>query len=148
VLPTPLDVHQYNAVTAHTPTVYNFAANEVSLYVVTSGFYDVRVWDYAASENGYWAWTWCAIPATYGGSAASHTRYCYPQELIFNLTYKSSYYITQAKTNAIACHEMGHTLGLRHFNTSSGCMKSPPTGSSYNYTDITSHEDTHLKDGY
>lgn len=107
--------------------------------------------DYVGPQNGKYAWTWCFDhdSTTYGGSAANHTRYCYPQEIIFNLRYKANY-DTQARTNAIACHEMGHTLGLRHFNASTGCMKDPPTDNNpnYNYTQITGHEDTHLKDGY
>ena len=152
ILPVALEPHQHSAIVNHTPTVFRFSENQVTIYIVSSGFRDVFVQDYLGPLNGKYAWTWCwADESTqYGGSAANHTRYCYPQEIRFNLSYKANY-STQARTNAIACHEMGHTLGLRHNNASSGCMKDPPTDTApvdYNYTDITSHENQHLEAGY
>ncbi len=70
--------------------------------------------------NGAWAWTQCTASTlvTYGGT--DPRRWCRPQELLPN----DSYSQTGPQKNVITCHEMGHTLGLRHSNEASGsCMK-------------------------
>ena len=53
--------------------------------------------------------------------------------LVFNLTYKATKYDTLAKTQAIACHEVGHSLGLRHpeGGTSTSCMVSGQSSQRY-----------------
>jgi len=71
---------------------------------------------------------------------------------VFNLSYKAAKYSTLTRTKAIACHEMGHTLGLRH-NTTAACMKSPPTspasGADYTYIyEDFSHDDPLLYAAY
>lgn len=74
------------------------------------------------------AWTRCQGPPgaagmTYGGSDAAHTRWCSPQLVYYNLTYAASHFPTDNNKRYIACHELGHTIGLRHTNESSGtCM--------------------------
>jgi hypothetical protein len=67
------------------------------------------------------AWTQCSGAATYGGSDPN--RYCVPQQLIWNTYYESGWYSTQGKKDHIACHELGHSLGLRHTSRTSTCMR-------------------------
>jgi predicted Zn-dependent protease len=50
----------------------------------------------------------CGDEATYGGSDPD--RWCRPQDIQLNTHYSPS---ASAK-KSIACHELGHTLGLRH----------------------------------
>jgi hypothetical protein len=71
------------------------------------------------------AWTQCNGPAsdplmTYGGSEANHDRWCKPQVLRYNTFFRTSHFPTDAKQRYIACHELGHTIGLRHTNETSG----------------------------
>lgn len=147
VLRYMLESDQQGAIEYTATSVYTFGLTEVSVYIVTGGFKDVFVYDNTMGLTGDWAWTECWDTATYGGSASAHTKYCYPADLVFNLTYKSQY-PDLAATRAIACHEMGHTLGLRHYNTST-CMKSPPViVGSYRYEQIVNHERDHLKAAY
>jgi hypothetical protein len=60
------------------------------------------------------AWTQCASGATYGGSDAQHTRWCRPQRFYYNTYYEAGYFPTDNAKRYIACHELGHTIGLRH----------------------------------
>lgn len=112
---------------------------------------DVGVTDASYGSTGDWAWTACADNAVYGGSEASFSRWCRSQDLVFNLSYKATKYFTLDKTRAIACHELGHTVGLRH-DTTATCMKSPPTspatGADYLYKTLLVHELTLLKANY
>lgn len=75
----------------------------------TSGAYGV---------NGLWGWGLCSGSATYGGSDPD--RWCKFRWMEFNTSYSQN----ATQKDAIACHELGHTLGLRHSAESSGsCMK-------------------------
>lgn len=65
------------------------------------------------------AWTRCVGAAgtsgmTYGGSDANHTRWCRPQRLYYNTYYAAGYFPSDNPKRYIACHELGHTIGLRH----------------------------------
>lgn len=67
-----------------------------------------------AGANGALAWTQCASGATYGGSDALHTRWCRPQRFYYNTYYEAGYFPTDNAKRYIACHELGHTIGLQH----------------------------------
>jgi len=73
----------------------------------------VRAGDYGA--NGAAGWVWCPPLAPQGTNAAGD-RWCRHQRLYFNLnaTY-SAFFADQASRDYMACHELGHTIGLHHW---------------------------------
>ena len=111
---------------------YNAVAPPMSMaqFAPPSPYYAVDVEVRAASypTTMSLAWTACKGPASdplmqYGGTEANHDRWCRPQILRFNTYYMASHFPTDAKQRYLACHELGHTVGLRHTNESSGtCM--------------------------
>lgn len=67
--------------------------------------------------NNMWGWTLCSGTAVHMG--VDPDEWCRPQWLNLNLSYSHD----AGQKRAIACHEVGHTIGLRHSNESSGsCM--------------------------
>ncbi len=91
------------------------------------------------------AWTQCDSVATYGGSDASHTRWCRPQRLVYNTYFEAGYFPTDNAKRYIACHELGHTIGLRHpaaGETTVTCMTSATMSPKYvpTYTTTSSVE--------
>ncbi len=116
----------------------NYAISDYSsvtaMSIITEGLSntnDVRVYRANYGANNAWAWGACQDPPSYAGSrpADGHSHghnWCKPQLLHWNLYYESNY-STQAQKEAIACHELGHTVGLRHSSESTSCMKNPPT---------------------
>ena len=109
--------------------------SEVDAVAVTTDW-DVYVTQESWPLINAYAFTKCApapappLPDTlaYGGSATNHTRWCRPQWFVWN-TYGNagSRVDSTAKYNYIGCHEVGHTIGLRH-RTSGSCMFSPSLG--------------------
>jgi hypothetical protein len=80
------------------------------------------------------AWTKCDSPATYGGSNANHTRWCRPQLFVWNTRWEADYYPTSDNKRYVACHELGHTIGLQHpraSETDPTCMKSATMSPKY-----------------
>lgn len=80
-----------------------------------------------ASPTQALAWTRRSSSATCGGSDSLHTRWCMPQLLYYNLTYESSFFPTDNPKHNIACHDLGHSVGLRHPlspEPQATCMKS------------------------
>lgn len=115
---------------------YNSAAGALSMIEVTSNA-DVHVQDVAVGPVGWWAATYCAGSATYGGTDPN--RWCRPQIL----TYNTSYSVGVAQPYYLACHELGHTVGLRH--TSNSCMES---GDTTGLDTVTGHEIGHINARY
>lgn len=91
--------------------------------VVTGSTYDVRAWDNNYGDTGYWGATYCPSGAAQGGT--DPLRWCKPQYIRYNVYYSYKYDSVQER-RAIACHELGHTAGLRHHpNQGVSCMYDP-----------------------
>ena len=66
-------------------------------------------------ENGAAGWVYCPPDAPQGANAAGD-RWCRHQEIHFNLNPRYSiFFEDDASRDHVTCHEMGHTLGLRHW---------------------------------
>ncbi|MGH2455605.1 MAG: hypothetical protein ACRDHD_05045 [Candidatus Limnocylindria bacterium] len=72
---------------------------------------------YAADygENGAAGWVYCPSDAPQGLNPQGD-RWCQRQEIHFNLNPRYvAFFADDQSTDHIACHELGHTLGLRHW---------------------------------
>ncbi len=92
---------------------------------------DVIVYDYDYGHNGFAAWVDCPANNTgIGGSGA--TRWCRGQILRLNGSYEALWVNAAWAREGLACHEIGHTVGLRHADSGSGCLTHPaPLNTSY-----------------
>lgn len=102
---------------------------------------DVYVYDYDYGENGLVAWVHCPPGATTGGTFTSG--WCKGQKLRFNNAYLG-YYDTYDERAHVACHELGHTVGLRH--ETGGLNSCMDFGTPYK--DLTPHDRTEINDNY
>lgn len=85
---------------------------------------DVRAFslDYGAG-SAYHAAIYCPTFATKYGSNPNVV--CRPQQIRFNLHFPAKY-DSQGERRAIACHELGHSVGLHHRNHLDSCMEAVP----------------------
>lgn len=98
--------------------VYNDTTDLHAYRDESDPYADVRVWDYNYGNNGYYAWIDC--PSDNTGTSGSHpNRTCRGQAARFNTWYyfNASVYDTEYSRQSLACHELGHTVGLRHLAT-------------------------------
>ncbi|MBB3044477.1 M57 family metalloprotease [Nocardioides soli] len=89
--------------------------------------YDVRIMDGEYGDTPAYGWTDCPSSATLGGTHPN--RWCYGQVLRINYALAAAWDTTWGR-RALACHELGHTVGLRHEDASdpsSSCMKTNTT---------------------
>lgn len=80
-----------------------------------TAFTDVIAFSEDYGENGAAGWVACPRDAPQGMNASGH-RWCQAQELFFNLNPRYAvFFEDDASRDHVACHELGHTLGLRHW---------------------------------
>jgi hypothetical protein len=80
---------------------------------------DVRV-SVATYNTGLNGWVSCPSDAVRSGADPNEN--CWNQFLKIDLANTSSAFWDAARRKSLACHEFGHTVGLRHDNDSSSCM--------------------------
>ncbi len=102
---------------------------------LTPHFHDVCVFDSDYGNNGVNGWNQCA-----GVTTGSHpNQVCSLQYVKINTRYSPP-------ATRVACHELGHSVGLRHTNANDSCMKSSADGGSASV--LTSHDKSHLNARY
>lgn len=116
---------------------------------------DVRIIDHNYGRTGLVAWAVC--PGDNTGTGGSHpNRWCRGQYVRFNRSYPE-FYSTDFERRRLACHELGHTLGLRHRNTPIvvepeftiwGCMHEDVAWRSGVSADIDNHHRNHINNHY
>ena len=66
-------------------------------------------------ENGAAGWVYCPAGAPQGVNPSGH-RWCRQQEIHFNLNPRYGlFFADDGSRDHVTCHELGHTLGLRHW---------------------------------
>ncbi|HYN63885.1 MAG TPA: hypothetical protein VES36_04715 [Candidatus Limnocylindrales bacterium] len=76
---------------------------------------DVIVFAGDYGENGAAGWVFCPADAPHGVNPKGD-RWCQRQELHFNLNPRyAAYFADRGSRDYMACHELGHTIGLRHW---------------------------------
>jgi hypothetical protein len=78
---------------------------------------DVIVFAGDRGQNGAAGWVFCPADAPQGVTVRGD-RWCQRQELHFNLNPRyAAYFADRASRDYMACHELGHTLGMRHWGS-------------------------------
>lgn len=138
-----VESNQYNATINRMANVYNpitgLSVHEVS---APHSYTDVIVMDGYFGTSEYAGWTECSDVAAYGGSG--RYRWCQPQFIFYNLS-RTGYFSTGSRRRMIACHEMGHTIGLQHTTANASCMEVDANTSETIRQD---HEVPHLENLY
>ena len=97
----------------------------------------ICTFDYDYGNNGFFGWTAC-VSGTSSGTNPNRT--CGRQFVRFNLNY------SPPSVSRLVCHELGHTVGLRHGDETNSCMFDPITGSTS--STLTSHDRAHIDGRY
>ncbi|HLT62698.1 MAG TPA: hypothetical protein VK020_15960 [Microlunatus sp.] len=111
---------------------------------------DVTVTDYSYPPYPqFLGWVDCYPSSKTSGSDPN--RRCDRQVLRFNAASPSKYWNTAAKRRSLSCHEIGHTLGLRHPSESQGgatsCLKTPFNPDKFSQV-TSAHDNAHINAHY
>lgn len=137
-----VDSNQYNDTINRMDNVYNpISGIAVWEDLAVHSYTDVIVMDGYFGTSEYAGWTECSDVAAHGSSG--RYEWCQPQFIFYNLS-RTAYFSTQSRRRMIACHELGHTLGLQHRQVSDSCMHKDAN----TVVSIPDHEITHLEDLY
>lgn len=93
-----------------------------------------------------WAYTTCAKNATYGGSGWN--RWCKPQLVVLDSqdqAFADDCFASDNCRDWVACHELGHTLGLLHNRRTTSCLSKVKIPG---VTHLDAHDIEHLVDCY
>jgi len=83
----------------------------VAYWTTTDNLPDVRLWDWYYPYPGLVAWVDCPADNT-GIGGFGNLRWCRGQIVRFNANQQQ--YFNELGREYVACHELGHTVGLRH----------------------------------
>ncbi len=95
----------------------------VAYITTTDSVPDVWAYDYYYPMVNLVAWVDCPEDNSGTGSYGPSLRWCRGQNLWFNASLSGPYSGNSA-SRGIACHELGHTVGLRHTTSTASCMAS------------------------
>jgi hypothetical protein len=87
---------------------------------------DVNAHDGDYNNTTWWAYTACTPAATHGGTAPL-ALWCKPQDNVFNWDHADQWDAAPEGRRTVACHELGHSFGLRHTDDSASCMRNAQT---------------------
>jgi hypothetical protein len=100
---------------------------------------DVLVTDFDYGANGAIGWVEC-IPGS--STSGSHPGLrCDRQKLRLNGSYANQFDTAQER-ESLSCHEIGHTVGLRHRNEENSCMSTAAASTTSTRTSL--HDDAHI----
>lgn len=106
-------------------------------YCPDDWYHDVCVYDGNYHDNGFWGWNACD-----DWTEGSHPNMiCHHNVTRFNHYYESE---PNYDYQHIACHELGHTVGLRHDWRTSSCMN----GNGVYSNTLSSHDKNHINGYY
>jgi len=117
--PDGLEYNQLSATRYASNWVYDPVTDVDTTEVSSASGVDLIVRDWTYNNVDAWAWVQCDAVATYGGTDPH--RWCRPQVLRYDLS-DTTRYDEVFERRYMACHEMGHSLGLRHSSNSASCL--------------------------
>ncbi len=126
--------------------IIEYDSTDLVVYSTTSDpLPDVRVYDWYYGTQVA-AWVDCPHDNTGTGSYGQNLDWCRGLTLKVDLGMTDNYNFTATNWRHVGCHELGHTVGLRHRSSTSTCMSQclfpppPYLSSCWNRTDLGSHE--------
>lgn len=103
--------------------ISQYDATDLVVYETSSdSLPDVRVFDGGYSPLNWVANVDCPVDNTGTGSYGPSLNWCRGQTLSVNLDITNNYNFTWLEWRSVGCHELGHTVGLRHLSTTT-CMQ-------------------------
>ena len=129
---------------------YDYTPTDLWMWEVSASTYAsiiVKEDDYG--DNGFAAWVNCPDSSTTQQTPEGRT--CSPQVVKYNrnsASYLAVYYNGSESRDSIACHELGHSVGLGHSTNELSCMEpGDPDGSTVLSThDVNTHINPHYGD--